>query len=286
MIIAPIVFFCGFFAQTFEVASVKPSAPPEGGGRRMIRIGGGPGTSDPGRITYTGVPLMFILSGAYDVKNFQINGPSWLDSERFDITATVAPGTTKEQAGVMMQNLLAERFHLTVHREKKEMQGYELTVAKGGAKLKESAPDADEPPAPASGPPKRDANGRPILAGPGLLINIEMTPKGPMALMASKAQPLSQLVQMLGNQLKMPVVDKTGLTGKYDFHVEFSPDLAGMGVPPPSGGGSVAGPLTGDESGPDMMTAIRQQLGLRLDAKKMPVEMIVIEHVDKVPTEN
>jgi uncharacterized protein (TIGR03435 family) len=285
MIIAPILLFCGFLAQTFDVASVKPSAP-EGGGRRMIRMGGGPGTPDPGRINYTGLPLMFILAGAYDVKNFQINGPSWLDSERFDITATVAPGTTKEQARVMMQNLLAERFHLTLHREKKEMQGYELTVAKGGAKLKESAPDAVEPPVPQSGPPKRDANGRPVLAGPGLLMNIQMTAKGPMALMAAKSQPLSQLVQALSNQLKMPVVDKTGLTGKYDFDVEFSPDLAGMGVTPPTGGGSAAGTPTVDESGPDMMTAIRQQLGLKLDAKKMPVEMIVIEHIDKVPTEN
>ncbi len=174
----------------------------------MIRMGGGPGTPDPGRITYTGVPLMLILTKAYDVQNFQINGPSWLDSERFDITAKVPTGATKEQVRVMMQNLLAERFHLTLHRDKKEMQGYELTVAKGGSKLKESAPDPDEPPVPQAGPPKRDANGAPILTGPGMMMMMNVGPKGPVAHMAAKSQPLAQLIEMLSNQLKAPVMSR------------------------------------------------------------------------------
>jgi uncharacterized protein (TIGR03435 family) len=76
------------------------------------------------------------------------------------------------------------------------------------------------------------------------------------------------------------------LTGKYDFNLEFSPDMAGMGMPPPPGGASADRPVAADEGGPDMMVAIRQQLGLKLDSKKMPLDVLVIEHVDKVPTEN
>lgn len=256
----------------------------------MIRMGGGPGTPDPGRINYTGVPLMLILANAYDVKNFQINGPSWLDSERFDITAKVPAGATKEEVRTMMQNLLAERFHLTLHREKKELQGFELTVGKGGPKLKESEPDpaaADGQPAQQPGPPKRDADGKPVLQGPGMMMMMTMGPKGPMAQSVAKSQPLSQLVQLLGNQLRMPVVDKTGLTGKYDFTLEYAPDMSTMGgmMPPPPGGGSTP-PAGAEEGGPDITTAIRQQLGLKLDSKKMPIDILVIDHVDKVPTEN
>jgi uncharacterized protein (TIGR03435 family) len=296
MIAASILVLFAGFAQTFEVASVKPSAPLEGGGRRMIRMNGGPGTTDPGRITYTGVPLMLILTNAYDVKNFQINGPSWLDSEGFDISAKLPAGTTKEQARVMMQNLLAERFHLTLHHDTKHLQGYEMTVAKGGSKLKESAPEAapaegsSAAPPGLRGPPKRDANGFPILDGPGLMVMMNVGPKGPAAHLAAKSQPLSEVARMLSDQLRLPVIDKTGLTGKYDFQLEYSPETAWMGtigMPPPPGGASASGPpAASDEGGPDLLTAIRQQLGLKLDSKKLPVDILVIDRVDKVPVEN
>ena len=125
-------------AQEFEAASVKPSPPPTQG---MIRIGqrGGPGSPDPERINYTNTSLKDVLATAYDLKRTQIFGPDWLDSERFDITATMAPGTTKAQFGVMLQKLLADRFKLTVHREKKELPAFVLTVSKKGLKMKESA---------------------------------------------------------------------------------------------------------------------------------------------------
>jgi uncharacterized protein (TIGR03435 family) len=237
-----------------------------------------------------------VLVSAYDVKNFQISGPDWLDSEFFDITAKVPQGTTREQSKVMMQNLLAERFHLALHREKKEMPGFELTIAKGGSKLKDSAPEpppdpAAPPPPPRTGPPKRDANGFPIMDRPGMMMMMQMGPKGPTAHMAAKSQDLAALLQTLGNQLRRPIVDKTGLTGKYDFNLEYSPDLQGMGLGPmpgpgpgrPEGGN---GPAPAEESGPDIATALREQLGLKLDSKKLPVDMLIIDKVDRVPVEN
>lgn len=278
------------FSQTpsFEVASVKPAAAQSGGGRGMIRIQGGPGTRDPGRITYTNITAMILLSIAYDVKNFQITGPSWLESEHYDITAKVPEGATKEQTNVMLQNLITERFHLVLHHETKEMQGYELVPNKTGVKVKASTPEPDAAipgGPPPSGPPARDANGFPKLNGRGFLVMMDMTPKGPVAKLSAKDQPMSELVKMLGNQLRRPIVDKTGLTGKYDFNLEYAPDMAGMGGPPPPPGGGPA-PTGADESGPDITTAVREQLGLKLDSKKLPVDILIIDKADKVPTEN
>jgi uncharacterized protein (TIGR03435 family) len=233
---------------------------------------------------------MQLLILAYNVKNFQVTGPSWLDSERYDITATVPQGATKQQAGVMLQNLIAERFNVVLHYETKEMQGYELSPGKNGPRLKESPPDdpaaaaqPGPPPGP-PGPPKKDANGFPQLAGPGMIMMIEMGPKGPTARMTARSQSISELIRVLGNQLRRPVLDKTGLTAKYDFTLEYAPDMAGMMAPPPPGSGPA--PSAPEESGPDIMTAIREQLGLKLESKKLPVDMLIIDSANKVPTEN
>jgi hypothetical protein len=139
---------CAALAQTFEVASVKPAAPITGN-RIMVMMRGGPGTPDPGQITYTNVSLQNVLINAYGVKGFQISGPGWLDSERYDIVAKVPRGATKEQFMGMLQNLLAERFKLTLHREKKDLPMYALVVGKNGPKLKESV----DGPAPKEGGP-------------------------------------------------------------------------------------------------------------------------------------
>ena len=115
---------CAAFGQaaadspTFEVASVKPAEPQTGMAIRVM-MRGGPGTPDPGQLNYSNVSLKNVLMAAYAVKGYQINGPKWLDSERFDIVAKIAPGATKEQFQLMLQNLLAERFKLTLHRETK-----------------------------------------------------------------------------------------------------------------------------------------------------------------------
>ena len=306
----------------FEAASVKPAAPlvPDGRGR-IIMMGpsGGPGTKDPGRIRYPGMNLRFLIMTAYDVKGYQVTGPAWLDSERFDITATMPAETTKEQFRTMLQNLLAERFKLTVHHQTKELPTYTLSVNKGGPKLTESAPPAPpketdgEPALPAlpNGPPKMGPDGFPIL--PSLLggrggVFMMMMP-GRARLMAQQAT-MKDLADRLTQQLSKPVTDATQLTGKYDFTLTFSPEgLSGpmgpMGPPSglPAGGAMVAvrdeGHGGGGDSGkgpggnpsdaeapPDLFHAIQAQLGLRLDSKKGQVETIVVDHVEKTPTEN
>jgi uncharacterized protein (TIGR03435 family) len=279
-------------APAFEVASVKPAAP-QANGRAMTFMRGGPGSPDPGQASFTNVSLMNLLIRAYDVQPFQVTGPSWLDAERYDVVAKVPPGTTKEQFRTMLQNLLAERFHVALHHESKEVQGYELVAGKNGPKLKpsedvvDSSVPAGPPPGP-PGPPKTDARGFPQLERPGLIMMMRIVDKAPIAHLTARAQPLSALVQMLSNQLHRPVVDKTGLTGKYDFTLEFTPEGGGFG-PGPGGppAPSAQGPLDAlVNSGPTMQSAVQEQLGLKLEPKKAPLDMLIVDRADKVPTEN
>jgi uncharacterized protein (TIGR03435 family) len=213
-------------AEQFEVASVKPSDPvPPRGGVYFGPARGGPGTSDPELIRWSYARLKDLLLTAYDVKAYQVSGPVWLDTERYDIVAKVPPGATKEQVRVMWQSLLAERFGLKLHHESKEFKVEDLVVATGGHKLKESVVDDPD----AEGPPKMDKNGD--LTGPGLVWIIKPGPNGQTVHGVARAQPLSKLTVTIGGQIHRPVLDKTGLTGKYDFTLDFTPDL------PPSGPG-------------------------------------------------
>jgi uncharacterized protein (TIGR03435 family) len=157
-----------------------------------------------------------LLTRAYGVKMYQISGPDWIDSERYDIVAKVPPDTTREQFNIMLQNLLNERFKLTLHREKKEQPVYALVVGKNGPKLKESArelpkaEDARDTPLAPVGPPKIGKDGLPELP-PG---------RGPMTIrmpgrvrMGGAAVTIAQFATTLENQVGRPVVDETGLTG-------------------------------------------------------------------------
>jgi uncharacterized protein (TIGR03435 family) len=283
------------FGQTFDVATVKPSPPLTGGGIR-IGMNGGPGTRDPGRASYTGVTLKMLMQNAYGVKPYQISGPGWLDTERYDIVASVPEGATKEQFNVMLQNLLKERFGLEFHRETKEFPLYELTVLKNGPKMKHSAEvpaGAPEPPPP-SGPAPVGKDGLPQLQ-PGRAGAMMMMRPGGIH-MAVTMQPMERLTDMLGNQLGVPVVDKTGLTGNYDFTLDFAPEqgqglMPGLPPPPPPPPGGDAGPgkiaVRGDPSdAPNIFTAVQEQLGLKLDKKKGPLDLLIVDHAGKTPTEN
>jgi len=126
----------------FEVASVKPAPLPPSGRARPTGAAG-PLSNGPGQISYPNISLHTLLTSAYGVKDYQISGPSWLDSERFEIIAKLPPGTSKEQIPVMLQRLLADRFKLKLHREEKELPIYALVIGKNGPKLKESHGDGD-----------------------------------------------------------------------------------------------------------------------------------------------
>ena len=289
------------FAQSFEAASIKPAAPLPPG-RMMMGMRGGPGTPEPGQMTFTNVSLGDIIQNAYDVKSYQISGPGWLEAARFDVEAKVPGGTTKAQSKVMLQNLLSERFKLVLHHSTKEGSTYALLVAKNGPKLKESVEDpnaasaADRP-----APPARETIGKdgmpqlPPGAGRGGGV-IMMVPGGRMRMIVNSAT-IAKFIDTLGTQLDRPVVDMTGLTGKYDITLDFAPDpsimqakMAAMGVGPPPGmvpdGGGAAG--ASPDAGPlaTIFSALPDQLGLRLEARKGPIDLLVIDSVQKTPTEN
>ena len=278
---------------TFEVASIKPSAPPTGRGM-MVGGNGGPGTKDPTRINYVNMTLSGLVTLAYDLKRYQYTAPSWMETERFDITAKIPAGATREQFREMMQNLLKERFKLEVHREPKEMSGFQLLVAKNGPKFQEAV---EEPEPKDSGPdgggrrgdgpfpkPTMDKEGFPVLpAGRGQM-TIMMNGK---ARMRFSGQTMEQFAGVIGNQISQPVVDATGLKGKFDFEFYWVSDRGLGGAPrPPSGEGGPPVASNPEETGPTIYAALQEQLGLRLESKKVPVSMLVVDRCEKAPTEN
>ncbi len=306
---------------SFEVATVKPAAlPTSADGKHMIRMGaqGGPGTNDPSQISYSFMSLRSLLMQAFSVRTYQIQGPAWLDSERFDIVARVPAGATKDDVGVMLQNLLKERFQLAFHREKKEQSVYGLVVGKSAPKMRVSEDQSDPSAAPPSnsssaapppdpGRPRIGKDGMPEmppgLRGPGIRMTALMSPAGMRVRLNAERQTMAQLADSLSNQVDRPVVDMTGLTQRYDFTLDFAPDqaalMAKMGfmpggmMPPPTGGAGGPGPgdaaprLGAPESdAATVQVAVQDQLGLKLEPKKAPAEILVIDHMEKTPSEN
>jgi uncharacterized protein (TIGR03435 family) len=246
----------------FEVATIKPSAPITGG-RVQIGMGG-----DPGRINYQGLPMRMLLARAFDVKDYQISGPDWLDSERFDVMAKIPEGVNREQVPAMLQALLAERFKMAVHRDKKEIGVYALVAAKGGIKAKE----VDE-------------------AAPGVG-QFQMTGRGHLETKIT----MEGLANFLSRWVDRPILNMTDTKANYDIKLDWTPEpgqgmmkgLAPAGPPPggpPPGEGGGGGPA-GDSVGPTIFTAVQEQLGLKLESRKAPVDMVVIDHMEKSPTEN
>lgn len=244
----------------FEVASIKRSAPADRA-RGMMR--GGPGTDDPGRITYINAPLRLILLMAYRLRNDQLEGPAWIDSERYDIAANVPAGATKQQCDEMLQSLLAERLHIVAHHETRKFDGYRLVIGKNGSKLKA---------APLGSPPTPIPEGYPPLR-PGVTSGIGVAGGNGTYLLTARQRSLGFLVQMLGVQLGANVDDQTGLTGTYDYNLGFVPQrfLAA---------GAADGPY------PDIFTAVDQQLGLELVNGKTPLDVLVIDQASKDPVQD
>jgi len=292
----------------FEVASIKPFVrPTPGAGRAMVFGGrrGGPGNGDPGQIDWNGATVKNMIMTAYGVKNYQVSGPSWLDEDRYTIAAKVPAGATKEQVPLMWQNLLADRFGLKVHRETREIPIYEVTVAKNGPKLKESDPEPPPPKVAPDGPPppplgrlKMDADGCPEFPGGRGGTSMMMMPG--RFRMCAKDMTIANLAQMLTNQLSRPVIDKTGLTGKYDFKLEFEPEGQAAMMMGPGGRGGIASaaqsgpPAEGGAPGPGMNTepappiteAFQKQLGLKMEARKAPADIVVVDKIERSPVDN
>ena len=253
----------------FEAASIKKAIPLGTLGMRFNHSGG-PGTRDPGLYRCQNCSLYMVVMEAFDIKlPVQLSGPDWLQDVRFDFSAKVPEGATKETFRAMLQNLLAERFKLAVHREKTEMAVYELTVAKNGPRFKESVPKEEPTEESLPGPLKTDSEGYPILR-PGMVMAMN---RGHGRL-RSQNQSMAWLAGMLGGPLGgRPVVNATGLKGNYDYVLSWGIEERGADG-------------TMEMTGPDLMTAVQSQLGLRLSEKKAQVEVLVVDHVEKAPTEN
>jgi uncharacterized protein (TIGR03435 family) len=253
-------------ATAFEVASVKPATPLGPLGLRSDQKGG-PGTSDPGMFTCRNCSLYWVLADAYPIHGYDFSGPDWLQSERFDFIAKIPAGATREEFQKMLQTLLAERFKLSVHRENRPMEVYELTVAKNGPKVNRGTPKETAGGDSASGTLKRDADGFPILTN-----GTSMAIVPGHARMQSQNQPMAWLAERLSQQLQVPVTDATGLTGNYDFTLSWSWDEDGPGAQAAAQA--------------DLVRAVQSQLGFKLERKKGQGEVLVVDHIEKIPSEN
>ena len=282
-----LVLLCPFVAvqaqtamPSFEVASVRVAdrQAPRRGMRAGGEIRGGPGTDDPERITYEWCFMSTILQNLFGVGFDRIsNRPDWLGMDRFDITAKIPAGATKEQVNQMMVNLLKERFHLAYHLDKKDFDAYDLVIAKGGPKLKDAQPaDGLPPPAPTPGArapaPVLDQDGFPVLSSGRT--NAQGSTKDGVTRMTFRMSSPAQLIGMLGLSLGgARITDKTGLTGKYDFRLEFAPRRLTV----EAGAG---------DSAPDVFAALDKQLGLKLEKTTIQLDVLAIDHLDRKPSDN
>jgi len=266
-------------APSFEVASVKPASP----SASAILCSGGPGTTSPGIWRCSNVPLGFLISRAYGFEAYQFRPNHPCCQARFDFTAKVPEGTTREQFQRMIRNLLEERFKLRLHHQQKEMAIYELTVGEKGLKMKESAPSASpEPEDPWALPEySMGKDGYPVFpAGRGGLAEL-----GGHYRWTGFNVSVQEIVKTLSFHLGRPVVDATGLRGKYDIDMRWGVDVAWLleraGLRDEIGELPDTGP-----PGPTLIRAVQDQLGLKLNSRKGPGDIVVIDHLDKVPTGN
>jgi uncharacterized protein (TIGR03435 family) len=269
----------GMFGQSadsprFEVASIKleTSAVP----RHIVRPlpGGGLHTEN--------ASVRMLMQNAFALQSFQLaGGPGWIDSDGYDIDAKAAGSANQRQMWLMLQSLLEDRFKLKVHRETKELPVYALTAAKSGLKLPRPTEGGCASPTPdastaawAGGRMQPPGEGRTPQAPCGS-VSVMLRPSG--ARMQGGKIPMPELIRMLSMVLGSTVIDKTGFTQLFDVRLDFLPDETTPALPPPPG--------PPDDSGASILIAMQEQLGLKLESTKGPVEVLVIDHVER-PTEN
>ena len=252
-----------------EVAAIHPSAPGQGpmGQIRLV----------PGKFEAHNLTVRKLIYIAYKVKLTDvIGGPAWLNSDTYDITATAAD-MTGDNFSLTLQTLLEDRFKLKVHRETKEGNVYDLTIAKAGLKMQPTPPDACIPFTLAKNRPAQPTDENWCgwrQSRPGLRIGSGITFADPTGF------PLQGLIGQLSTIVDKPVIDRTALTGSYNIHLQWTPEDANPTAP-----GDPTQPTTLPDTGPTIFTALREQLGLELKPAKGPVTVLVIDTVDH-PSEN
>lgn len=289
---------------SFEVASVKPaealSANAVMSGQMHIGL-----TMDNAMVHCTSMSISDLLRYAYKVRTYQISGPEWLRTQRFNITAKLPEGANRDQVPEMVQTLLAERFKVALHRETTEQPVYALVVLKGGVKLKEAAPDPADPtpsngpaapqaPAPTDGSAQVRAEAVSNAAGGINMRSVNGDSKmtqsqnGNGMRVELTRMNITGMVEFLSRFIERPIIDATDLKSRYDLTLDIGLEdmlalarSAGVSVPfAPAGNGSASDPGTST-----VFTGI-QQYGLKLEPRKAPIDLLVIDHVEKLPTEN
>jgi uncharacterized protein (TIGR03435 family) len=204
--------------------------------------------SSPGSLIMANVTLTTAMKWAYRVQDYQISGPGWIGEDRYDISAKAGSAAPEDQVRLMLQALLADRFKLAFHRQQKEMSAYVVLIGKNGHKMKESENEGA----------------------------FSAKPNGKMGVSVLHGD-LDELAGMMSQPLQAPVINMTGLKGHYDFTVDMAPYLTQEVISKPSGLSDII---------PIAITALQEQLGLKLESRKVPVEMLVVDHAEKTPTEN
>jgi uncharacterized protein (TIGR03435 family) len=306
----------------FDVASVRPSAPLDM--QKMaadIQAGKMPnfGIHINGlRAEYNYATMKSMIASAYKVKEYQVTGPAWLATDHFDIVAKMPDGSTKDDASTMLQALLTDRFKMVVHRETQEHPVLALVVGKGGPKMKESPGDAppidpdaplkagemqmDTPDGPARMTIDMKGGGATINMGTKGIIKYSMDTQSMMmhmtsskTTMAALADTLTAMMSQMGGGTGRQVVDMTELKGNYEVSLEFSmADMMaaaraqGMDMPGGGGGSAPAGAAMASDpgGGGSTVAASVDKLGLKLESRKAPVEQVVVDSMEKTPTEN
>jgi uncharacterized protein (TIGR03435 family) len=268
----------------FEVASIRPSpagAPPQGtvGGLRI----------DGAQLRTSYMTLKDYIGMAYRVKLYQVSGPDWIGTERFDIVATLPEGALPAQAPGMLQSLLAERFQLSFHREQKDFPVYALEIVPGGLKLTEAPPDPDLINADARAPQAFTGGG----SNQGVSMNLGRGSSITFSNSKFEAKRLNMatVAGTLERFLDRPVVDTTALKGEYDFSFNVTEeDYRAMLIRSAVVAGVILPPevlrLLDSSSSPRSLFDALEKLGLRLVARKAPLDVLVIDKVSKTPTEN
>ena len=237
------ILLCAFLvaaasAQEFEVVSVKPN---------KSGLTGTTENSDLGMLTATNLSLKQMIAEAYEVRDYQVEGPDWLSGTRFDIAAKFPEALPKDPQKynaamtAMMRQMLADRFKVTIHREQKSFAVYGLVIAKNGIKFKE-----------AESTESHNSSGR----------NTHYT---------GKAVSVETFADVLSRRRDLPVLDLTGLKGFYDLTLDWFPETK---------------PNEGNPAGPTLPEALQDQLGLKLENRKAPIEVLIVDHAEKLPTEN
>jgi uncharacterized protein (TIGR03435 family) len=254
----------------FDVVSIKPAAPGEFGGRFLFTPGG--------RLTVANLTLKQLIALAWRIQPYQISGgPPWIDSVRYHISAKPENPPRQDETLLMVQSLLADRFQLTVHHETREVPIYALLVAKWDGKLGPGLTEALER---VCAP--RDSSLAPIRIEPGKLPELRCgTISASPRLVRGASVSVPVLAETLSEVFGRTVVDKTGLTGNFDIKLEWTPDeVQAMQLPP-----DVPQPSPSDSTRPSIFTALQEQLGLKVESRKGPGEILVIDRAEK-PSEN